>query len=850
MKIIIGLLLLFPTLIHSGTMPDLKQGGTNQTSWTAGTCIRINAAGDKFESAPADCRVAVNLGSVADCTGATDSRSAVQSLITSLGARAYYFPENCTPKFSDPGDGNAAITLPSFSSLICEPGAILNVDKKVCVGGTYAGAACTTGTDCTGGSCVGTVFAASGNTSTLIRGATSSANIEIIGCDLNAQGIDGWYTCNGGSAAGLPCGQVCSNDATKRCTESGQCGAGTCTLDTRCSGGSCNNPSGIPAGNGTINLIDLSSTTDALVKDVTIKDYRKGGIGIQTGANGVVTASKVGLATYTYANAYQQDAYDAISVSTSSNVNRVWTYAPKGLGVVAANQAQNVIVSDSRISGDISNSNGLYLGPSGTSTNNRIENHKICVWGTPESTTTGNQISLCSVAGVQLCGPGSIVTGNWIGYSTGVVAGNSTITSCSGVSHNSIANNFIGSLFGGAGFNLVSSTRCLSGTNAGKLCPGGAGDCPSGTCGTPTFDSTKIVGNFWFLQYVDFTGMTGTGTIYGNSLEMNTVYHTGHGFVFPTTAAAMNTQRVFGNNCQTLSSSVPCFENWVASMGDMGLNFGLNPSDEQPRVGYLFNKDGAASLPGDPWTVDSSTANSAKGAAANSTNIVGVVMNTANDASVIQLALPGSITTCNTTTTSVGIGVRLKVGATAKKFVAASDAERAFAYTLGSSVDKTTYRQNRCLVIYTPGTAAAPSIYSTSAAPGTSFGSTASTVYTVFNIAATPFIGGKNAIISFTVQDNDSGSGAETILWQLYRATTSCPSVGATTPTGTLLSPTAGFSITPASGGATVQYVTTLTFLDTSTVATTTNYCLVATRTGGSNNHTLRTVTAVATELP
>jgi hypothetical protein len=85
--------------------------------------------------------------------------------------------------------------------------------------------------------------------------------------------------------------------------------------------------------------------------------------------------------------------------------------------------------------------------------------------------------------------------------------------------------------------------------------------------------------------------------------------------------------------------------------------------------------------------------------------------------------------------------------------------------------------------------------------------------------------------------------------WKVYRASTTCPTVGETTPTGTVLTPTAGWSSEIDTGGSGSRLSPIeLKFVDTATNAGTTNYCVTAQRTAGSSQWTLNSYLATVVE--
>ena len=347
MRLVFLFLVLLPNLAFA-QIPKLGQGGTGNTSYTAGKCVRISDDGTKLESDGEDCQTQIQASETIDCTGVTDSKSALQTLINNNPGAKIVFKSGCHIKLSSPGTNGTAITLKNNTTLYCEDSTVRFIaEGKQCNDTSdYPGGACSVDADCTGGSagaCSGTQFAPNdADTYTMIGIETTADAIidstTIKNCVFDANQISPWHTCEtGGADAGRSCDQRCSGlvfgIAPYYCQADADCSAlslGSCVGDSSCSQ-NCTDPPNNPAGPGEITVLDLvngnAGEFNQILRDVTVINHKEGAVSIKIGS-GIIentTTSAVDYWKYTLGTAPLPSSA-TISVVTGTSLPYNATY--------------------------------------------------------------------------------------------------------------------------------------------------------------------------------------------------------------------------------------------------------------------------------------------------------------------------------------------------------------------------------------------------------------------------------------------------------------------------------------------------------------------------------------------
>ncbi len=430
-----------------------------------------------------------------------------------------------------------------------------------------------------------------------------------------------------------------------------------------------------------------------------------------------------------------------------------------------------------------------------------------------------------------------------------------------------------------AGTQCSASTTCTCDSN--DDCPGstcssvpGPGTCVAGTaCGGPTvtlgpgmvvsstggvcsaqshsdlrISDVQLLNNQTGTKGFDFSNLSADQTCVNcsiNGAELALSGASSVGMVCPSSASSLVNLQVrdllFGSGvADKLSGCGP----FMAGFRNVGP---LDADDDQASFVTYTNDDGSTLNAGEVVELSTATANAVKKATAGSKVPIGCVVASASNGTPVVVAIGGT-QTCRFTDVATTRGGRMRVSSTAGYFEAAASSDYSTAIAQEVSTDQGSYQTARVTFSPSSGTSlgAAPILRTATATPGTAHATTA-TAYTVYNFAATTLTGSKTATVRFNIMDTDTGGGVEQMTWTAYRATTSCPTVGTTTvPTGTLLD---GVYVVEASGSAAnVNVASSLEFIDTATVSGTNNYCLVGSRTGGTQGHTLDNVTVVVTE--
>lgn len=257
------------------------------------------------------------------CDGVTNDRVLAAAAVA--GGGEWVVPAGKHLLLGAPGNGNAGLTLTSNGALRCEPGSKVSVATKVCSTGRYAGAPCAgdgdcnyCGAGCTGSTCAGTPFVGTSETSAVIR--STASNPSVIGCKIDVAQVANFNVCSNppsGTNNGKPCREVCTTtsgsgiglangttmipcsydpttglernntDADAFCAT--LIGSGSLCFRDDCFdvGGTCVGGAS-PSGPGTINPIDFSSASDAVVRDVWIDNARVGDYSVNAGAGAYV----------------------------------------------------------------------------------------------------------------------------------------------------------------------------------------------------------------------------------------------------------------------------------------------------------------------------------------------------------------------------------------------------------------------------------------------------------------------------------------------------------------------------------------------------------------------------------
>jgi len=385
--------------------------------------------------------------------------------------------------------------------------------------------------------------------------------------------------------------------------------------------------------------------------------------------------------------------------------------------------------------------------------------------------------------------------------------------------------------------------RC-GGADVGKPCASSA-DCAGGAACNDQAVADAHLANNLILDCdigVDMGSMSSGGGLSASNLTLasNTISPAvNEGVVFPPHAAALTLANILGNTNRSPSPWV----NWSWDMGDFKGNTPLPVSMEQPGD-YIYRENGEGSTlnHGDVVQVDAGEENAVE--LADTTDaVVGTILGSCADGASCKVCPVGGLCQVNLVSGHTVIrGDWLRMSATAGD---AGDAGggAGFGVATQSPVSNVVMAQLTPRAI--TSLSGAPVVYDAGGTPATQFGNLSNTEYDLVNVGATGLSGSKKAVISLTLDATDSGSGTEEMSLILYRATSTCPSVTATgTPTGTAL----GTFVVKANVNA-MKWVGTLQWVDSATVAGTTNYCLTANRNAtGTQFWTLNTYKAVVVE--
>ena len=415
---------LAPSSDLTGWLKDLNTGTLSSGIGKAGVmddgALRVRDGNDVQRDYRAD--NPFDARSYLACNGTTDDRAALKTLIeTTAAGRRILIPGNCTILLSSPGNGNTVATFPSNTVLEMQPGAYIDLARKACAAGSTPGAACNADADCGGTTtCTCSVgsgacrFAESGTTVTLFNAAASSKAPGVIGGEIRVHGSASYGTAAYGTCSGnsKPCAPVCSSGsilAGFACDSDADCVTGTCdgATVTCATATECTQALVPPSGSGTLNLIDFSNATGAVIRDLTIADVKSAATVIKTGAEANVSGVVVKQTT------------SPPKAFASATVNN-W---PRGLSYTAVETGADSVVAF----------NQLQLGGSGkagvkTGLGARVSGNAVTVDGlsyayelSGNNTADGNVHRLGSVwgdnglqvpaGGYKLTGDGSSVSG-------------------------------------------------------------------------------------------------------------------------------------------------------------------------------------------------------------------------------------------------------------------------------------------------------------------------------------------------------------------------------------------------------------------------------------------------------
>ncbi len=255
-----------PPPAAGGTFSLAGNSGTTQTI-SGGDTLTVNGSQNVTVTAGLSDTVTIRVTdpmrvdafSGVDCTGGSDSRTGVQGAVNALNpvGQTLWVPSLCRLGFSAPTPPAPAIVIQNNVQIFCEDASAgFFANHQSCKGGTYAGAACNTNTEClsaTGnGSCSDDFFHGAANpctattcfapaaatTYTMFQDtATNSSDIAIQNCSIWTNQADSFQRCvSSGAHNGSPCRQECSNAYSSpgfRCETDADCGsiAGACLRD-------------------------------------------------------------------------------------------------------------------------------------------------------------------------------------------------------------------------------------------------------------------------------------------------------------------------------------------------------------------------------------------------------------------------------------------------------------------------------------------------------------------------------------------------------------------------------------------------------------------------------------------
>jgi hypothetical protein len=351
---------------------------------------------------------AVDLSTVADCSGRTDATAAIAHALAGPG-RALVVPAGCRLLVTGPAAGGATFVLPTGTTIRCENHAAgFALARRACAAGPSPGAACDADRDCgSGGRCAldtGTApFAPDENaTYTLFRAAEGATDVALVGCGIFANQLEPYARCAGGPREGTPC-----------------------ESNSQCAGSECMGPPRAPAGPGRIVAVDLQDGAECDLSGVWVFDQTRG-VSFQGGrriercrndAQGIAATAPLAVARF---------ALDGIVVGSSATVrdNRI---IASGRGISAL--GSYVTIDENRVG----EARGALLRPTDPVTGIYFDGGQIiashnhvttfnCIRGGPLAvnvTVSGNRCFSGAGAKIVVTGAGWMVTDNYLAWDTG-----------------------------------------------------------------------------------------------------------------------------------------------------------------------------------------------------------------------------------------------------------------------------------------------------------------------------------------------------------------------------------------------------------------------------------------------
>lgn len=700
------------------------------------------------------------------CNGTSEDGPALESLIESTGAgKRILIPTGCVVLVGSPGTSNARATFPTGTSLVCED---RNTDSIIfarhyCSGGSFPGSFGSSTATCVSGSKTcdvdhdgdatldedGCEFAPTGgSTYKLFDAASSSTNVAIEGCVINARQVEPWARCAGGANSG------------KACDDNTDCPSSTCSSAPLS-----------PSGTGTINVVDFTNATGALIDKTQVKNLLTSTAGLVVGPKGIIRDSSVGdyganpvsvapsfsvapsvggatdfvadnvTVTNTLGGVYASGlranvtnsrvtlvagtAYGYKLPDQSTLANSTWTLAASsgnvGALLYAIDDSGHTVLNGNRgYAAD--NTDGVHIKTGvtqaviqgGTLTGG---SHGIIpdvvASGTPQQLVINYRIVGVNIIGQKTLGAalttGGELVGSYISWQRGtaVQIGYSNGTVMAGNGHAQITGNLFHAQTSGA--TLVKfadlGNFCASGTDMGEACTcspdaqsctGGNSSCAGGVlCGFATHTNVSINGNVFLLptnaigidaQLADSSDAT---SMLANDIGSNTFRSTSTGttgIAFPSGATDQSFITYTTIHDNQFNGVATNISNWKDTMGWANNNHPIEPAGPQSNVRWFTNKSGGLLNAGDPVKIETTTDNSVDDVATSDVNVIGVAVQASTNNTTVPVAVDGGIAeACAVDTAAVARGDRLKVSAgTAAKLTPATSTETYVATALTS----------------------------------------------------------------------------------------------------------------------------------------------------------------------
>lgn len=656
----------------------------------------------------------IDVSTFARCSGTVDDTAAVQEALRAAAGGTLRVPAGCRLLVRSPGAGGVSFVLPSGTHVVCEGSTGFELARRRCEGGGYPGAACASDAECLGGGAcridgglAGPYAPDADAVYTLFRAATGSRDVAVSGCRIRVYGSDAFFRCVGGTHDGAPCEQYCSGDgplANLGCSDDAACGTGnTCVGRADCTGagGTCAAESGLPAGPGRINVLDLAGTTDAVVERNSIYDHRRGELSIAVGSGAVVTDNDTNTTIDTHITSFfgagPSNTIAVDSALVAAERARVRGNVLRG-AVAVVRVGGFSVVSDNALTGSGPTTTGIYLrGQHPRIIGNQVRAYR-CVQGDPlhlsNVTIVGNRCLGGKGAKIVVTGAGWTVNDNYLAWGSGAERNGEPVVWIgsqdrvgAAVTHPVLSGNLIFSDQPGASLIRFADpgNRCTDGPQRGTTCARDA-DCSPGRCAPSQHMDAIITGNIFVRgapgQIAIDLGMGGSPTgdtgVTGLAITANQFAGVDVGIRFPTDAAVVHDTNVVGNSFgEKVRAPIESFS-WTS--GTVLDNAGLGPSNDAVTLVWLTNGDADPAVPGDAVEVD--PAMDAAFRRARAATPVGVVLDAPVPGAVGKIAVRGT-TTCNLDGTPVARGSRLARSATPGKLHAALSGEQPLATALG-----------------------------------------------------------------------------------------------------------------------------------------------------------------------